>query len=86
LWQHFNALHIFTEADNFWVVFKTAADAVQAAFEAQKLLAKYNEGVPEDFKLLLSGFGIESGSGVWKDAHDGKVRSININLRLSVEA
>lgn len=73
VWQQFGALHIFTEADNFWVIFPTAASAVQAALQAQHALAAYNASIKnDDFSIRLSGFGIEKGTGVWQDKHEGK--------------
>jgi hypothetical protein len=73
VWQEYGAIHIFTEADNFWVIFPSAAAAVRAALQAQHALADYNATVKNpDFQIRLSGYGIEKGAGVWQDKHEGK--------------
>jgi adenylate cyclase len=72
--RQFEAIHIFTEADNLWVVFPDVSSATAAAFEGLRVLQEYNEGQSnEDFHIRLSGVGIHSGEGVWLDKKEGKI-------------
>jgi len=64
---------ITTEADDFIVMFPSAAGAVKAACGMQKTVAKYNESLPADkkhFALTLNGIGVDFGPGPLVDERE----------------
>lgn len=65
---------MFTEADDFWVIFPTVQHATLAALEGQYYLTAYNTLQQHpDFQIRLSGFGIDAGRNVYVSRRDGKL-------------
>jgi len=71
--HHFGAALITTEADDFIVIFRSAAAAVKAAHSMIFTVEKYNESLPPDrkhFALTLNGIGIDFGKGPLVDKNN----------------
>lgn len=71
--HHYGALLVTTEADNFIVVFPTAAGATMAAYRMQKTVEAYNNSLPaarSHFALTLNGVGVDFGWGPLVDKDD----------------
>jgi class 3 adenylate cyclase len=74
VFEKYEAIEVFTEADNFWVIFPSAQHATLAALEAQHVLTVYNSLQKHlDFQIRLSGFGIDVGRNVYVNRHTGKL-------------
>ena len=73
-WEHYGAVSIEVEGDDFIVVFANSADAVRAAFEGVRVINEFNATVPSpDFAINLSGFGLATGPGLVQSRRSGKL-------------
>ena len=69
-----------TTGDGAFVEFKSAVDAVRSASDIQEALAEYNDGVPEDQRILLR-IGISLGD-VIVEGNDLYGNGVNVASRI----
>jgi class 3 adenylate cyclase len=73
-WEHYDAVSIEVEGDDFIVVFSNSTDAVRAALEGVRIIREFNATVPSpEFAINLSGFGLASGAGLVQSLRSGKL-------------
>ncbi|KNC52804.1 uncharacterized protein AMSG_08695 [Thecamonas trahens ATCC 50062] len=83
VWEHYGAVSVATEADDFIVVFPSLDAALTAALEAFHILDAYHAALPAERlqaeRINVSGFGIAVGDDVVADAVTGRLFGSTFN-------
>jgi class 3 adenylate cyclase len=79
--RKYKAEHIFYEADNVWCVFPDAVHGVKAGAEMLHVVNKFNETISlEDYKIKISGIGVNIGDDMHIDREDGKIYGTSVSI------